>query len=186
LTTHEKEEIDLVDITRNNGPSTLISITKARREISRQLQSRVCADPQTHDHVHSYLVWSNSDWLKKKQVTSQIIPPINPGEYDGTTHLKLEVHRAVQLAWKWYKIAQAATKKMIFHAFKEYHFLKLQDENGNIIGYTALELFDYLLDQYVQPEDVADHITVMHKVLDNHTTQRKNHRSITKQYKMQE
>jgi hypothetical protein len=76
-------------------------------------------------------VWNNRDWLKKKQVTSQIIPPTNPGAYDGTTHLKLEVHRAAQLAWKRYKLAQAATKKMIFHAFKEYHFLELQDENGD-------------------------------------------------------
>ena len=32
-----KEEIDLTDITGSNSPPTLISITKARREISRQL-----------------------------------------------------------------------------------------------------------------------------------------------------
>jgi hypothetical protein len=63
-----EEEIDLTDITRNTSSTpTLISSTKARREISRQLQSRVCADPHTHDHGHSYLVWSNSDWLKKRK-----------------------------------------------------------------------------------------------------------------------
>ena len=55
---------------------------------------------------------------------------------------------------------------MIFHAFKDYHFLKLQDDNGDIIGYTAIELFDHLLDQYVQPEDVADQITALHKILE--------------------
>jgi hypothetical protein len=105
------EEIDLTDITRNNSTPTLISITKARREISRQLQSRVCAGPQTHDHGHSYIVWSNSDWLKKRQVTSQIIPSTNPGAYGGNTHQLLEIHKAKQLAWKRYKLAQAATKK---------------------------------------------------------------------------
>jgi hypothetical protein len=78
MTTTE-EEIDLIDITRNNSTPIIISITKARREISRQLQSRVCADPHIHDHGHSYIVWSNSDWLKKRQVTSQIVPPTNPG-----------------------------------------------------------------------------------------------------------
>jgi hypothetical protein len=88
------EEIDLTDITRNNSTPTLISITKARREISRQLQSRVCADPHNHDHGHSYIVWSNSDWLKKRQVTSQIVPPTNPGAYGGTTHQLLEAHKA--------------------------------------------------------------------------------------------
>ena len=119
MTTIE-EEIDLTYITRNGGPPTLISITKARRGICRQLQTRVCANPHTHDHGHSYLVWNNSDWLKKRQVTAPITPPTNPGAYDGTPHLtlKLEVHRAVQLAWKRYKVAQAATKKMIMHAFK--------------------------------------------------------------------
>jgi predicted component of type VI protein secretion system len=161
-----EEEIDLTDITRNNSPPTLISITKARREISRQLQTRVCADPQTHDHGHSYIVWSNSGWLKKRQVISQIIPPTNPGAYTGNTHLLLESHKAVQLAWKRYKLAQAATKKMIMHAFKDYHFLELQDENGDIVGYTAIELFDHLLDQYVQPEDVADQVTELHKLLE--------------------
>ncbi|MGK3737586.1 MAG: hypothetical protein ACI90V_004431, partial [Bacillariaceae sp.] len=78
------------------------------------------------------MVWNNNDWLKKRQVTAPIHPPTNPGAYDGTTHLKLEVHRAAQLAWKRYKVARAATKKMIMHAFKEYHFLELQDDNGDV------------------------------------------------------
>jgi hypothetical protein len=160
------EEIDLTDITRNNSPPTLISITKARREISQQLQTRVCADPQTYGHGHSYIVWNNSDWLKKRQITSPITPPSNPGVYGGNTHMLLEIHRTEQLAWKRYKLAQAATKKMIFHAFKYYHFLDLQDDNGDIIGYTAMQLFKHLMDQYVQPEDVADQITALHQILE--------------------
>ena len=117
------EEIDLTGITRNNSsPTLIISTTKARREISRQLQTRVCADPHTYDHGRSYIVWNDSDWLKKRQVTDEIIPPTNPGAYRGTTHNALEIHRGAQLAWKRYKLAQAATKKMIMHAFKDYHF----------------------------------------------------------------
>jgi hypothetical protein len=42
----------------------------------------------------------------------------------------------------------------------------IQDDNGDIIGYTAKEVFDHLLDQYVQPEDVADQITELHKILE--------------------
>jgi hypothetical protein len=87
--TAKAEEIDLTDITRNNSQPTLISITKARREISRQLQSLVCADPATKDHGQSYLVWDSSDWLKKRQVTTTIVPAPNPGVYSGTTHLAL-------------------------------------------------------------------------------------------------
>jgi hypothetical protein len=160
------EEIDLTDITRNNSQPTLISITKARREISRQLQTRVCAGPHTHDHGHSYIVWNNSDWLKKRKVTSPITPPANPGLYGGNTHMLLEIHRTEQLAWKRYKLAQAAIKKMIFHAFKDYHFLELQDDNGDIIGYTAIQLFEHLIDQYVQPEDITDQITELHQILE--------------------
>jgi hypothetical protein len=52
------------------------------------------------------------------------------------------------------------------YAFKDYHFLELQDENGDIVGYSALELFDHLLDQYVQLEDVAHQITASHKILE--------------------
>jgi hypothetical protein len=96
MTTEKEEEIDLTDITRNNSPPTLLSITKARREISQQLQTRVCADPQTHDDGHSYIVWNNSDWLKKRQVTSQIIPPTIPGAYGGNTHQLLEIHKTSQ------------------------------------------------------------------------------------------
>ena len=111
-----EEEIDLTDITCNNSPPTLISITKARREISQQLQTRVvCADPQTHDHGHSYIVWDNSDWLKKRQVTSQIIPPTSPGAYGGTTHNALKFHRAGQLAWKRYKVARPQQRKCWIH-----------------------------------------------------------------------
>ena len=161
-----EEEIDLTDITRNDSPPTLISITKARREISRQLQTRVCADPQTQDHGHAYIVWSNSKWLKEQQVTLQIIPPTNPEEYGGTTHNAHEIHKAKLLAWKRYKLAQAATKKMIMHAFKDYHFLELQDDNGDIVGYTAMELFDHLMDQCFKLEDVADQVAALHKILE--------------------
>ena len=164
--TTKEEEIDLTDITRNNSQPTLISITKARREISRHLQSRVCADPETKDHGQSFLVWDSSDWLKKRQVTNLIVPPPPVGIYSGTTHNALEVHRTAMLAYKRYKEAQAAAKKMIMHAFKEHHFLELQDENGDVIGYTAIELFEHLIDQYVQPEDVADQVTELHKQLE--------------------
>ena len=30
---------------------------------------------------------------------------------------------------------------MIIHAFKDYHFLELQDDNVDIVGYIAIELF---------------------------------------------
>jgi hypothetical protein len=70
--TAKAEEIDLTDITCNNSQPTLISITKARREISRQLQSIVCEDPATKDHGQSYLVWEEADWLKKRQVIASM------------------------------------------------------------------------------------------------------------------
>ena len=126
----------------------------------------MCADLQTHEHGQPYIVWGNSNWLEKRQVTLQIIPPTSPRAYGGTTHNALEIHKAKQLAWKRYKFAQATTKKMIMHAFKDYHFLELQDDNGDIMGYTASELFDHLMDQYVQPEDVADQVTALHKILE--------------------
>jgi hypothetical protein len=154
--TAKEEEIDLTDITRNNSQPTLIIITKARREVSRQLQSRVCADPETKEHGQSYLVVEEADWLKKRQVTAL---------YGGTTYNALEVHRTAILAFKRYKESQAAAKKNIMYAFKEHHFLDLQDDNGDVIRYTALELFEHLIHQYVQPEDISDQVTELHKQL---------------------
>jgi hypothetical protein len=60
----------------------------------------------------------------------------------------------------------SSNKKMIMHAFKDYHFLELQDENGDIVGYTVIELLDHLMDQYLQPEDLADQITALHKIIE--------------------
>jgi hypothetical protein len=151
MSSTKEEKIDLTDITRNNSQPTLISITKARREISRQLQSRVCADLETGQ---SYLVWEEADWLKKRQVTAPLVPSPNQGVYSGTTHNALEVHRTAILAYKRYKEAQVAAKKMIMHEFKEHHFLELQDDNGDVIGYTALKL------------DIADQVTELHKQLE--------------------
>ncbi|OEU09757.1 hypothetical protein FRACYDRAFT_248014 [Fragilariopsis cylindrus CCMP1102] len=39
------------------------------------------------------------------------------------------------------------------------------DDNGDIVGYTAIELFDHLMNKYVQPKDVADQVTALHKIL---------------------
>ena len=36
------------------------------------------------------------------------------------------------------------------HAFNDNHFLELQDDNGDIVRYTTIELFGHLMDQYVQ------------------------------------
>jgi hypothetical protein len=47
MTTTE-EEIDLTDITHNDCPPTLISITKARREISRQLIANKSMGQSSH------------------------------------------------------------------------------------------------------------------------------------------
>ena len=56
---------------------------------------------------------------------------------------------------------------MNMHAFKDFHFLfKLQDDRGDFVGYTAIELFNHLMDQYVQLEDVADQIKELHKILE--------------------
>jgi hypothetical protein len=38
--------------------------------------------------------------------------------------------------------------------------------NGDIVGYTAIELFDHLMNKYFQPEDVADQVTALHKILE--------------------
>jgi hypothetical protein len=64
-----EEEINLTDITRNNSPPTLFSITKARREISRQLKTRVCADPQTTTMGHMHMI--------RKGIRSTDKPTIN-------------------------------------------------------------------------------------------------------------
>jgi hypothetical protein len=39
------------------------------------------------------------------------------------------------------------------HAFKEHHFLELQDDNGDDIGYTANELFEHTLESLNQTID---------------------------------
>jgi hypothetical protein len=54
---------------------------------------------------------------------------------------------------------------MITHAFKDYHLLWLQYGNGGIVGYTVIELFDHLMELYVQAQDVADQVTALHKIL---------------------
>ena len=69
---------------------------------------------------------------------------------------------------------------MSMHSFKDYHFLELQDDNGDIVGYTTIELFDHLMDKYVQPEDVADQVTALHKIPEyDYVTQMKSHRYTT-------
>jgi hypothetical protein len=84
--TVKEEEIDLTGITCNEGTPTLSNITKAKREIGRQLQNKVCADPDSKDHGQSYLIYDDVEWLKKKAVTDVVKPPTNPGTYSGTSH----------------------------------------------------------------------------------------------------
>ena len=74
---------------------------------------------------------------------------------------------------------------MIMHAFKDYHFLELQDDNGDIVGYTAIKIFDHLMDQYVGPENVADQVTVLHEILEQDYDPNENPKCTTRQHKTQ-
>jgi hypothetical protein len=79
MTTTE-EEIDLTYITRNNSTPTLISITKARREISRQLQSRVWRGPADSAanieiyHWDGQTLCCNPDILRDKTSLTSKVP----------------------------------------------------------------------------------------------------------------
>ena len=57
MTKTKEEEIDLARITRNEGTPNLISVTKERREIGRELKHRTCADPESKYHSQACLVW---------------------------------------------------------------------------------------------------------------------------------
>jgi hypothetical protein len=56
----------------------------------------------------------------------------------------------------------------------------------SVIGFTAIELLKHLLDTYVQPEDVADQITLLHKDLEQKydPAAQRIHKCTIKQYKM--
>ena len=68
------EEIDLTGITRNDGTPTLTSITKAKREIGRQLQNKVCGDPDSKEHGQSYLIYDDVEWLNRIGVIRNLDP----------------------------------------------------------------------------------------------------------------
>ena len=117
-------------------------------------------DPKKSHSGHSFIEMGQYGLAKKRQVTSQI------GGRNGNTQLLLEIHKTSQVAWRRYKLAQAATKEMIMHTFKDYHFSELQDDNEDVARYTAFDLFYHLMDQYVQLEHVADQIPTLHKILE--------------------
>ena len=53
----------------------------------------------TRDNLH---FMEKKGLAYKETITAPIAPPTNPGAYNETTHLKLEVHRAVQQIWNRY------------------------------------------------------------------------------------
>jgi hypothetical protein len=145
------EEIDLTDITRNNSQPTLISITKARREISRQLQSRVGAGPASKDHGQSYLVWDSSDWLKKRQVTDILNQTMDQetliqhglNQFKGHLDLRHDIK-----AWKQFDRADKIWKK-----FKS-HFTKAINDNRNDMGtLKAIEIANAVKEQVDQNKE---------------------------------
>ena len=70
---------------------------------------------------------------------------------------------------------------MIMYTFKEHQFLELEDENGDVIGWNTIELLDHLIESYVQPEDVVEHITELYKELEQPCDPTEDHKCTSKQ-----
>ena len=86
----------------------------------------------------------------KRNITDLVIPPANPGIFTGTTNVLKSTHKAALKLYETYKEHKRNTIKAIQACFDEGLLIDLEFD-GILVGYTPIEIYKHILDNFLLP-----------------------------------
>jgi hypothetical protein len=150
-TTDPVYDMSLLD--KVTGNITLTKIRLATNQIASALTLHHCDIDESKDYGHAWIILEDAVWLTKNRVTVAVPIPTKPNAFDGTTSAAKFIYKAALKNYTNYKLHSIGAIKMLKYIFDESCFLDLEDDQGQMIGYTPHEVITHIFDTNVSPED---------------------------------
>jgi hypothetical protein len=140
------------------GNITITKIRQATNQIATSLTYHHCEIEESQGYGHAWIILEIGAWLTKNNVTAAVPIPTKPQAFTGTTSAEKFIHKAALKTYTDYKTHSNGAIKMIKRIFDESCFLDLEDDQGQMIGYTPHQIITHICDENVTEEDHDDEI----------------------------
>ena len=102
--------------------------------------------------------------MLKHGITAVVIPPTHPGPYTGATHATKFRYKAKLGLYDKYKEHMRNSIKALTSCLTEGLLIDLT-ANGEVIGYTLIEIYEHIKTNFLLPRDLSREITKTRKDL---------------------
>ena len=83
---------DGADITKNDGDPTHKNLKYCRKELAAIFATVNFTIDEAKNRGHSFLAYTDLQWLAKMNITATVPIPVHPGEFTGSTHAEKYKH----------------------------------------------------------------------------------------------
>ena len=101
---------------------------------------------------------TKKEWLRKHGITTIVAAPDHPGPYRGTGHATKSRYKEELWICNEYKEHMRKSIKALTSCFPEGLLIDLETD-GEVIGYTTIEIYDHTKDNFLLPRDLLWEIT---------------------------
>jgi hypothetical protein len=144
---------DMSQLDKVTGNITISKIKQATNQIASILTYHQCDIDESQDYGHAWIILENGAWLTKNNVTAAVPIPTKPKPFVGTTSAEKYIYKTALKNYTDYKTHSLGAIKMIKYIFDDTCFFDLEDDQGQMIGYTPHEIITHICDANVTTED---------------------------------
>jgi hypothetical protein len=144
---------DMPLLDKVTGDISLTKIRQATNQIATNLSSHHCDIDELQGYGHAWVILEDAVWLTKNVVTTAVPIPTKPAAFTGTTSAATFIYKSSLKNYTDYNVNSIGAIKMIKYIFEESCFLDLEDDEGQMIGYTPHQIITHICDANVTPED---------------------------------
>jgi hypothetical protein len=147
-----------LDKVTGNITITKIRLATATNQIATSLAYHHCEIEESQGYGHAWIILENGAWLTGNNVTAAVPISTKSPAFTGTTSAEKYIFKAALKNYTDYKTHSNGAIKMIKHIFDESCFLDLEDDQGQMIGYTPHQIITHICDANVTEEGHDDEI----------------------------
>ena len=123
-----------------------------QKQLAKIQTSYKCNIVEAGDHGWSWIICTDDQWILKRNISQTVPPPDHPGIYTGNTNSQKYKYKQELKIYDEYVEQKCNSIKAIQAYFDEDLIIDLES-NGIVIGYTPMEIYQNICDNFLLPVD---------------------------------
>ena len=153
-----KFNYNLSRINQIEGIPTVGQVLVFQRQLAKIQTSYHCKCPNLGNHGWLWIICTDAGWILKHGTTDIAVPTVHTEPYTGQTHATKFKYKKELGLYSEYKEHMWNSVRALTSCFTEGLLIDLQTD-GEIFGYTAIKIYDYIKDNFLLPNNISWEIT---------------------------